>query len=399
MTWRETKVEDERKQFIELYLQKKLSIAELSRQFNISRPIAYKWIDRFMKNGWDGLKDHSRAPKTQSRAISSELESEILKVKLDHLKWGPKKVKGSLEKEKPAVNWPSRTTIGKIFERNGLLIPRKLRKRLAERESPLTESQQCNDTWCIDFKGWWLTKDNCKCDPLTVTDFFSRYLFSCVKLKANDAKYVWAHLDILFREYGLPLFLRSDNGPPFATSSPGRLSSLSIKLIKAGVMPEWIEPGQPQQNGRHERMHLTLQGEGIDAGLTLEEQEMKFAEFIQYYNYVRPHEALGQKYPGEVYRPSNRSWSGRLKSPEYTNEYTICKVRDCGKMSWKGGDVYIGRVLKGEPVGIKENEQGLLTVHYGPIYLGTIDGNELNVIRRKSRSKRSVSYTVNENRI
>ena len=159
-------------------------------------------------------------------------------------------------------------------------------------------------------------------------------------------------------------------------------------------MPEWIDPGKPQQNGRHERMHLTMQQECVFPELTLDEQQMKFNEFINYYNFIRPHEALGQKSPSEIYHPSNRVWNGKLQSPEYSNEYIIGKVRDCGKMAWKGGDIYIGRVLGGEPIGIKTNTEGVLTAHYGPIYLGTIEDGGLIVTRRKSRAKRNVSYIV-----
>jgi putative transposase len=290
-----------------------------------------------------------------------------------------------LDREQPDIQWPSKTTIGKIFARNGLIIPRKYRRRFAERSSPLSDSQQCNDTWCLDFKGNFQTRDNKKCDPFTLTDAFSRYLLACTQLNKNDFEHVWAIFDIYFREYGLPTRVRSDNGPPFATTSPGRLSRLSIHLIKAGVIPEWIEPGEPQQNGRHERMHLTLKQEGIFPELSLEEQKIHFDEFKEYYNFIRPHEAIGQKTPGEIYKPSLKIWSGRLKSPEYPDEYRIGKVKSCGKMSWQGGEVYIGRVLEGEPVGLKENERGTLTAYYGPIFLGDIENNELKFQRRKTR--------------
>lgn len=388
MAWKEAKMTDQRKQFINQYLEKKLSISELCRQFEISRKCGYKWIARFKKEGLDGLLDRSRAPTLQANITTVEVEDEILAIKFLYPKLGPKKVKAILDREKPNMHWPSKTTIGKIFERNGLVIPRKYRKRLPERNSSLVDCHQCNDTWCIDFKGNFLTKDNLRCDPFTLMDAHSRYLLACVQLNQNDFKHVWGIFDLYFREYGLPLRVRSDNGPPFATNSPGRLSRLSINLIKAGVMPEWIDPGEPQQNGRHERMHLTLKQESIFPDqLTLSEQKKQFDEFKDYYNYIRPHEALNQKTPGDVYVSSSRLWSGRLKSPEYSDEYRIGKVKSCGKMSWQGSEIYIGRVLEGEPIGLKKNEKDVLTAYYGPIFLGEIENKELKIQRRKMRTR------------
>jgi putative transposase len=392
MAWKEAKVKDQKRQFIELYIENKFTVSELCRQFDISRKCGYKWIKRFVQEGWEGLNDLSRAPIKQSNRTPEEIEDAILAVKFAYPKMGPKKVKAVLQNEQPEVKWPSTTTIGNIYGRNGLIIPRKYRKRLPERTSPLIDCQQCNDTWCLDFKGSFVTKDKQKCDPLTITDAFSRYLLSCFQLNQNNFEHVWTILDLHFREYGLPVRMRSDNGPPFATNSPGRLSRLSINLIKAGVLPEWIDPGEPQQNGRHERMHLTLKQEGIFPELSMDDQKIQFNEFQEYYNYIRPHEALDQKTPGEIYKRSPRNWSGRLKSPEYSDEYRIGRVKSCGKMSWQGGEIYIGRVLEGEPIGLKKNENGLLTAYYGSIFLGEIENMELKIQRRTPRKERKKLY-------
>jgi putative transposase len=391
MAWNRVNVETQRKLFIILYFEENISIAELCRQFNISRPTGYKWIDRYNQMGVEGLIDKSKAPLVQAKETPKNLVNEILKVKFQYSNWGPKKIKGFLESKMAGPPWPSKTTIGNIFRRNGLIVPRKLRRRYAEKTDPLSHCNQSNDIWCIDFKGWFMTRDKKKCEPFTVTDAYSRYLFSCVQLNENNADHVWAIFDMLFREYGLPKYVRSDNGPPFASRGVGRLTSLSVRLIKAGVTPEWIEPGKPQQNGRHERMHLTLKQEGVlPHELTLAEQQVKFNEFIEYYNFIRPHEALDQKCPGEVYKPSPRQWSGRLRSPEYPDGYEVRKVRICGKMSWSGKDIFIGNALAGEPVGIKENHNGELMVYYGPLPLGKIKGQQLNFQRRKSRKKRKI---------
>jgi transposase InsO family protein/transposase-like protein len=390
MAWRTTKVEDQRKQFINAYLEKRYTMASLCRQFEISRPIGYKWVYRYREKGLEGLTNRSKAPLTQAKETDPKLVEQILKVKFERSDWGPKKVRGHLVKEFPLASWPSKTTIGNIFDRHGLTIPRKYRKRLPVRTKPLAHCQQMNDVWSVDFKGWFLTKDGHKCEPFTLTDSHSRYLIRCLRLFANDTDHVWAVLDAAFREYGLPLYMRSDNGPPFATCNAGRLSPLSVRLIKAGVIPEWIEPGNPQQNGRHERMHLTLKNEAtFPRILNLDEQQMKLTEFQHYYNFVRPHEALGQITPGSIYQPSQRSWSGKLKAPEYPESYKVARVKSCGKMSWKGSEIYVSRTLAGEPVGIEKNEEeGGFTVYFGAIILGILTpSGEFTICRRGTRRK------------
>lgn len=391
MAWKEVKVDQQRILYIEEYLRESFTIAELCRQFGISRPTGYKWINRYKEEGLSGLKEHSRAPLHQSCSTDPLLIEEILRVKIEKKSWGPKKIRGRLVVEQPTILWPSTTTIGNILDRLGLVIPRKYRKRFPIKTDPLSHANKSNDVWSVDFKGWWLTKDGHKCEPFTLTDNYSRFLLRCLKLKVNDGDHAWAVLERAFCEYGLPNYIRSDNGPPFATSGVGRLSALSIKLIKAGVMPEWIEPGNPQQNGRHERMHGTLKREGVFPELDLEDQLKKLDEYQDYYNFIRPHEALGQVTPGSVYSPSQRTWNGRLNSPEYPSGYKMGWVKSCGKMSWKHREIYIGRVLSGEVIGLKENEEGHLIAYFGPIMLGMITEDfKLDVPRRSGRIKRKV---------
>lgn len=384
MAWRTIGMKEQRMLFIKAFLERKFNLSDLCNQFNISRPCGYKWISRFEDEGWEGLKERSKRPLNSPNTTSSELEQEILRIKYQWPKWGPKKVLGHLANSSEDIILPSRTTIENILKKNGLVERRKLRKRFATRTDPLGECNASNDIWCIDFKGWWLTKEHQKCEPFTLMDAYSRYLLCCQNLELNNTAHVWAIFERLFREYGLPLRVRSDNGPPFASRGAGRLSKLSVNLIKAGIIPEWIEPGKPQQNGRHERMHLTLKQEGIDLDADLNAQINKIEKFCHYYNFVRPHEALSQKCPGNVYKPSPRYWNGRLKSPEYPNEYKIGTVKSCGKMSWKGGEIYIGRVFEGEPIGLK-TEEDELKAYFGPIFLGNVKENSLEVMRRPGR--------------
>lgn len=387
MAWGEIKVMDQRKSFIIDLQEKRTSFSDLCRCYKISRPTGYKWLSRDQEDKVNGMEDLSRARKTQAGATDHNLVTQILNLKHSRMTWGPKKILAELKRTSPKVDWPSKTTVGNILDKNGLVIRRKYRNRFPKTNTILIDAEDSNDVWCMDFKGWSTTKDGLKFDPFTLTDKRTRFLLRCLKLDVNDTEHVWAVLELAFREYGLPFFLRSDNGPPFAANSAGRISRLSVKLIKAGVIPQWIEPGNPQQNGQHERMHRTMKEEGISPILTLEDQKMKLRDFRDYYNFQRPHEAIGQQYPGDVYAPSPRIWSGKLNPMEYSADYKIGKVRHGGKMCWKGVDVFISRSLEGEYIGIKENEGNDLEIYFGPILLGTLIDHELQFERNPSRKK------------
>lgn len=385
MPWKEIKVFDERQEFIKLFITKEHSFSYLCDLFGISRKTGYKWVERFRNFGLEGLVNQGTAPYHQPKAVPEDVIDLIISIKSKYPLWGPKKIFAYIENQLDSC--PCRTTIENILKRNGLVKPRNYRKRFAKRTEPLANCNQPNDIWCTDFKGWSMTSDRQKFGPYTLMDANSRFLLACVQLSFDNTDHVWAILEKCFYEYGLPLKIRSDNGPPFATSAPGRLSALSIKLIKAGVIPEWTEPGHPEQNGRQERMHLTLQSECISDTLSLAEQVRRIQEFNNYYNFIRPHEALNQKCPAEVYQASNRIWNGRLRSPEYPDCYKVGKVRSCGKMNWFGGEIYVSRIFEGEPIGIYENKKGL-TAYYGPIELGIINENMLDFERRPSRKGR-----------
>lgn len=375
MAWRVNNVRDQRKRFVREVQEYKKTFTDICEEFGISRPTGYKWIQRYALEGEDGLEDRSSARHSQDRKTNKKLEEKILRLKRKYSAWGPKKIHAYLLRRDPSENWPSITTIGNILKRNGFVLPRKQRKRFPAKTDPLSHCKKPNDVWCVDFKGWFKTKDNIKCDPFTVTDAESRYILYCSKLHSGKVKDVWQTMEKLFYENGLPKYLRHDNGPPFATSGVGRLSTLSVNLIKAGVIPEWIDPGKPYQNGRHERMHGTLKNEGIfPLQLTLEEQQMRFRDFVNYFNNERPHEALNQRIPADVYVRSNRQWDGKLISPEYGSDYIVKRVRKRGQVGWQGKDLFIGKALAYEHIGFKEEENdGHWLVYYGPILLGTMD--------------------------
>jgi putative transposase len=387
MAWGVTKVEEQRQKFIQEVLIGGKTITDLCKEFQISRKTGYKWIRRHEEHGVEGLKDQIRRPHFQAGETNAVLVQKILEIKHKYPYWGPKKILASLEMSDSSIKWPSDTTIGNILSKNGLVEPRKTRKRFPCKTDPLSHCNAANDVWSIDFKGWFLTREGVKCDPLTISDAHTRFIFYCSKLHSGKELDVWNVLEELIYKNGLPKYLRHDNGPPFATNGAGRLSRLSVKLIKAGIIPEWIDPGKPYQNGRHERMHRTLKKEAtFPLQLTLEEQQLKFQDFIQYFNFERPHEALGQRCPGNMYTVSERTWDGKFRSPEYDSEYLVKKVRGRGQLSLNGKDIYIGKTLQEENVGIRE-EDGYWSVHFGPVSLGIINHGGEFIIPTQVRQK------------
>jgi transposase InsO family protein len=385
MGWKETCAVDERMRFVIAVEKREDSFAAICRQFGVSRRVGYKWIARFEEDGAEGLFDRSRAPLHHSQAISDEIAGRCLAVRRAHPSWGPLKVLAFLERRAPRTAWPAASTIGALFDREGLTVKRKLRHRSPPSSAPFADCGAANDVWCIDFKGWFLTGDGKKCEPLTITDAYSRYLLRCQALARNDTDHVWPVLDAAFREFGLPLHLRSDNGSPFASRGAGGLARLSVKLIKAGVLPERIAPGKPQQNGRHERMHLTLLQDTADPPApSLREQLKRLRDFQRIYNEERPHQALDDATPADHYAASPRRFDGILREPEYDGDHEVRRVRHNGDIRWRNRTIYVNHALVGEPVGLAENDTGWI-VSYGPIVLGTI-AHQDDRLRKPKRS-------------
>ncbi len=375
MSWKETCIMDQRMSFVVASLHGVENFSELCRHFGISRKTGYKWLARYKTEGVAGLADRSRTPRGNSRTLDEKTVAAVLKVRRQHPTWGPRKVKAWLELNETARAWPAASTIGTVFDRHDLTRARKKRQQTPPHSRPLSDCDSANDVWCIDFKGWFRTGDDSRVDPLTLSDAASRYLFYCQAIEACDEAHVWPVLEATFHEFGLPEVLRSDNGTPFASHGAAGLSLLAIKLIKIGVMPERIALGKPQQNGRHERMHLTLkQDTASPPAASLHEQMARFDEFRAIYNNERPHEALNQKPPASVYQPSPRRYDGILRSPDYASHVVVRKVRRNGDIKWRGRGVFISQALKGEPVGLHEVAEDCWLVKYGPIVLGTITG-------------------------
>ena len=336
MGWRETCAVDERMRFVMAAEKREEPFAAICRQFGVSRKAGYKWLARYREAGVEGLLDRSRAPLNRRQAIGEEVAERCLAVRRAHPTWGPLKARAFLERRAPSIDWPAPSTIGLLFDREGLTVKRKLRRRSPPSSAPFADCGAANDVWCIDFKGWFLTGDGARCEPLTLTDAMSRYLLRCQALARTDGEHVWAVLDAAFREFGLPLRLRSDNGSPFASIGVGGLSRLSVLVIKAGVKPERIAPGKPQQNGRHERMHLTLlKDAATPPAMSLREQLDRFRAFQRVYNEERPHQGLGNATPAERYCASPRRWDGVLREPDYPVDHEVRRVRSNGEIKWR----------------------------------------------------------------
>lgn len=388
MAWKETCAVDERMRFVMAVESGEEPLAAICRQFGISRRVGYKWLERYREAGVAGLEDRSRAPLHSPQAMSPGVAARCLEVRRAHPTWGPRKVRAWLGRHMPDRDWPAASSIGALFDREGLTVKRRLRRRGPARTAPFAACCAANDVWCIDFKGWFLTGDGHRCEPLTLSDAYSRYLLRCQAVAPADTGQVWPILDAAFREYGLPGVLRSDNGPPFASTGAGGLSRLGVLVVKAGVLPERIDPGKPQQNGRLERLHLTLlQDTASPPAHSLRQQLERFRAFQEVYNTERPHESLGDTPPADHYDLSPRPWDGVLRAPDYDDDDELRRVRHNGEIKWRGNTVYISQALAGEPVGLHETADGNWIVCYGPVHLGVIKhrGDRLQKPKRPSR--------------
>ena len=247
--------------FVFAYERDEQSMSELCHSYGISRETGYVWLRRYRQLGVEGLVELNRACRSHPNRSSAAVEQAVLALREAHMSWGPRKLKRVLERDQPGRRWPATSTIGEMVKRAGLVVARPKRRRTEPYTQPLEHALESNRVWCADFKGWFRTGDGDRIDPLTVSDAFSRYLLRCQAVEKTDTQRVRAIFEAAFREYGLPAAIRTDNGAPFASSAIGGLSRLAVWWIKLGIVPERIQAGHPEQNGRHERMHRTLKQE------------------------------------------------------------------------------------------------------------------------------------------
>jgi transposase InsO family protein len=364
---------DQRTRFIADHLRETHTITELCDQYGVSRKTGYKWIDRYLRLGPAGLDDHSRRPHRAPNQTADEIVAAILEARQRHPAWGGKKLRALLQRRHPRWTLPGRSTVCDILRRHGLVPTRRQRRRLGHPGKPTTIMGAPNAVWCADYKGQFKTGDGRYCYPLTVTDGFSRYLLGCQGLGSTAAAEAQPVFTRLFNEYGLPLRIRTDNGVPFATTTLARLSKLSAWWVRLGILPEFIEPGRPDQNGRHERMHRTLKAATTrPAAGRLGAQQRRFNAFREEFNHVRPHEALAQQTPATCYHPSPRPMPDRLAPLEYPDRFEVRYVSANGGIRWNHRWVNVSTVCVGEYVGLEEIDDGIWNVYFGPLRLGRL---------------------------
>ena len=389
MPFKETRVMDQRQRFVLEVHHSLTSFSELCERYDISRKTGYKWIERWLTEGMEGLQDRTSRPHTSPLTTSPEVVAAILEVRGKHKHYGAKKVTWYLERNRPDLQLPSRTTIHNILHRNGLVPERRKRVRRWHPGKPTTEATEPNAIWTTDFKGQFRTRDGRYCFPLTVQDMYARFLLGCqgrYDVSIAGARPVFVQL---FREFGLPERIRSDNGAPFASNALGRLSQLSVWFVRLGIAPEFIEPACPQQNGKHENMHLVLKRQATEPQANLRMQQRVLNTFRHEYNWVRPHEALNGALPSDVYRPSPRPYPRRLEPLVYPNHFEVRLVSTNGGIRWFDNWVNVSHLLGGESIGLEEIDAGLFNVYFGPVWLGHFVEAQLHIVDVHGRDKRT----------
>jgi putative transposase len=350
MPWKECSVMDERLQFVARRLAGE-PMADLCREFGISRKTGYKIFDRYQECGVHGLTDRSRRPYRYAHQLPFQVENYILNVKREHTSWGARKIRERLLRRFSDIPIPARSTIHAVLDRHGL-VERRGRLRHRAQGTALSLGQRPNELWCTDYKGEFLLGNQHYCYPLTVTDHASRFLLTCEALSSTREAYAFTVFERLFQERGLPANIRSDNGVPFASAHAlFHLSKLAVWWLRLGIGIERIQPGHPQQNGRHERMHLTLKKEATKpAAANFLQQQARFDKFIEIFNHERPHQALQMQCPAEVYQPSMRPYTG-LPDIDYPFHDKTIVVTRCGRICLGNKKINFSQVFAGQAVG------------------------------------------------
>jgi transposase InsO family protein len=374
MPWKELCALDQRIELVNDWLNRDYTITELSNIYGVSRKTIYKWIERFQNRGISGLGERSRAPLNHPNATPIDIVDMIIKAKLIKQRWGPKKIVARLEYERPDINWPAISTVSEILNREGLVRHRKKRHHTPPYSEPFRGTTCPNAVWSADYKGQFRLGNGKLCYPLTITDNYSRYLLGCWALERPSFEHTQPWFEWTFREYGLPYAIRTDNGTPFASIAPGGLSRLSVWFIKLGIIPERIKLGQPQQNGRHERMHRTLKEAAVAPPRdNIRQQQRVFDRFANEFNNERPHEALGQRTPASNYQRSLREYPTKLKPVEYAQGTLVKHIHTRGYMKWKGELVYVSENLAKENIGLRRISEYEWDMRFSFHHIGIFD--------------------------
>lgn len=375
MPWKDVKPMDQRLLFIADYLRKTAAFSKLCTHYGISRKTGYKWVQRYQQLGLDGLNEQSRRPLNSPAKVPYKIQQAIIELRQKRkITPGAKKLQILLAQRFPNESVPSKTTIYNILKREQLINPRTRSRKISPYPQPFAPVQHVNELWSADFKGQFKMRNGQWCYPLTIMDHKSRYLLCCDGLGNTATPNTQKAFKRLFKEYGIPQRIRTDNGVPFATRATGGLSQLAIWWIRLGILPERIQPGKPQQNGRHERMHRTLKHAATrPPSSSMRRQQQQFDVFCEEYNYQRPHEALDQQTPASQYTPSLREYPDKLLEMAYPDYYDVKKVSQSGVVYWRNRMVYVSHLLEDEHIGMDEVDDGIWDIYFGPIKLGRFD--------------------------
>ena len=374
MPWQETSPVEGRERFIDDYQLGLYTMTELCARYAVSRKTGYKWVDRYDGGGRPALVERSRAPHHCPHKIAAPVAQLLLTARRQHPDWGPEKLLQWLAPRHREIAWPAISTAGDLLARHGLVKKRRRRRPPHHPGVVPPTTAAPNDLWAADFKGQFRTGDRIYCYPLTVTDQHTRYLLGCQGLLSTRGRGVRPVFDRLFREYGLPRAIRTDNGVPFASTSLHGLTPLNVWWLRLGIQHQRILPAHPQQNGAHERMHKTLKRGAIrPPKATLAAQQRAFNRFRQEYNQERPHQFLDGRPPATCYHPSPRRYAGALPAPEYPRHFTVKRVTNAGTVRFKTRLLYISTALKAERIGLEEVDDGIWSLFFCHVLLGRID--------------------------
>ena len=374
---------NERVKFIAAFLEGNENFSELCERFEISRKQGYKWRERYECGGIEALKNRSRAPLHHPQAVPERIVHLIVEARQRHPRWGPRKLLVILERSYPTIEFPVASTVGELLKKRGLVGKRRRRLRSAPYPDRLGGFEGPNSIWCADFKGHFPVGGE-RCNPLTIMDGFSRFLLCCKSLKSSLSEPTRRTFEHVFREFGLPDAIRTDNGAPFSSLAPAGLSRLAVWWIRLGIRPERIMPGRPDQNGRHERMHLTLKSETArPPRSSFKAQQRAFDSFRLEYNQERPHEALGNDTPASRYAPSRKPFPNKLPGLEYPDHFRIQRAQYNGVISVDGVQFYISNCVEEEYLGLEAVGDGCWKVFFGPIELGILDPSRARPLRNR----------------
>ena len=369
----ETNATEQRRNFVRDYESGQWSMSELCERYGITRPAGYKWVERIRAEGEAGLVERSRAPNGCPHRTPVAMEQRILALRTRY-GWGAKKLLQVLEKQRPDVAWPARSTVNAILERNGKLRKNRRRRKWGHPGAVRLETTGPNQVWPADFKGQFKTRDGCYCYPLTVTDHYSRKLLVCRGLpsvRTEGAKPVFRRL---FREAGLPEAIRTDNGAPFASTGIHGLCELNVWWMQLGIVHQRIRPSNPQENGQHERMHKDLKREATrPPASNLRGQQRKFDRFRRVYNEERPHDGIDGDFPCERWQPSPRPYPEQIQLPEYPAHLEVRRVSAAGTFRLRAKQPFLSNALADQYIGLEEVGDGLWNIVYYRTLLGRID--------------------------